>query len=95
MTIPPAADACPICATKHLPDEPHNQQSLYYQQRFHAVRGRWPTWADAIAHCTPGVRRHWETELRKLGHRSEPAGDTHSPSADGTRRVIADPPAEW
>lgn len=81
---PPAAGTCPICATKHEPEMPHNCQSLYYQYRFYGVRGRWPTWADALAHCDDQMRQHWERELRARGAWSGPA--------DG--EPIADPPAE-
>lgn len=81
--LPPAEDGCPICATKHPPEAPHNAQSLYYQYRFYAARGRWPTWADAVAHCKDHVREWWETELREQGAWTEPEGDP-----------IADPPAE-
>lgn len=81
--LPPSSDGCPICATKHPTEMPHNAQSLYYQYRFYAVRGRWPTWADATAHCANDVREFWERELRTLGHWTEPDGDP-----------IADPPDE-
>ena len=84
MLIPPAPGTCPICAVNHKPELPHDWQSIYYHYRFYAVRGRWPTWADAVAHCAPNVRAHWERELRKIGKWREPA--------DGDR--IADPPAE-
>jgi hypothetical protein len=84
MLLPPAPGTCPICAVNHRPEEPHNQQSLYYQYRFYGVRGRWPTWADAVAHCAPQMRERWERELRASGKWTEPA--------DG--QPIADPPAE-
>lgn len=84
LLLPPKPDVCPICAVDHPPDQPHNAQSLYYQYRFHGVRGRWPTWADAIAHCEAGVRQAWEERLRQRGAWTEPA--------DG--QPIADPPAE-
>ena len=86
MLLPPKPTACPICAVDpcHGPNEPHNQQSLYYQYRFMQAHGRWPTWADAVAHCHPEVRAMWERELRKLGKWSEPE--------DG--EPIADPLAE-
>lgn len=67
--MPPAADACQVCGHRpaHGTDEPHNAQSLYYQYSFYADHGRWPTWRDAIAHCSPPVREAWEAELRKRG----------------------------
>ena len=48
------------------------------------MRGRWPTWADAVAHCAPEMRAAWEKTLRELGQWSQP--DAGQP--------IADPPAE-
>jgi len=82
--LPPPEGTCPICAVAHAPEAPHNAQSVYYQYRFYGVRGRWPTWADAVAHCEPETRTRWEHLLRERGVWSEPE--------DG--EVIADPPAE-
>lgn len=84
MLLPPAKDTCPICGTKHEAHLPHNAQSIYYQYHFYGIRGRWPTWADAVAHCTPKMRAFWEGELRLKNAWTEPA--------DG--QLIADPPAE-
>ncbi len=57
---------CPECAVAHAPEQPHNQQSLAYQYAFREKHGRWPTWHDALRHCTPEVRQIWLREL--LGH---------------------------
>ncbi len=72
--LPPKPGVCQVCAVDHAMDQPHNAQSLYYQYHFYAERGRWPTWADAIAHCTPETKAAWEAELRKCGAWSEPEG---------------------
>jgi hypothetical protein len=64
---------------------PHDAQSLYYQYRFYGVRGRWPTWADAVAHCAPEVQADWRAALEDRGAWSEP------PNGE---EPIADPPAE-
>ena len=58
---------CPECATAHSPEQPHNQQSLCYQYKFYDTHGRWPTWADAMAHCPEEVREHWRRELEARG----------------------------
>lgn len=58
---------CQICATKHEPEQPHNQQSLAYQYKFYDENGRWPTWADAMAHCSDEIRDYWTRELEKRG----------------------------
>ncbi len=63
MLLPCAPDVCQECAMDHPHENPHNQQSLYYQMRFHAQHGRWPTWTDAMAHCTEPVRQHWKQAL--------------------------------
>lgn len=58
---------CPECATAHAPEMPHNQQSLAYQYKFYDRCGRWPTWADAMAHCAPEVRAQWVEALKEHG----------------------------
>lgn len=54
--LPAAPGHCQVCAVKHGPGEFHDCRSLYYQVQFHGKFGRWPTWADASAHCTEQVR---------------------------------------
>ena len=71
--LPAAVGTCPLCATKHHPEQPHNQQSLFFQMRFHGLHGRWPTWADAIAHCDDDMRRVWTKALNDRAAWSEPA----------------------
>lgn len=67
ILLPPAPGKCPECADLHLPEEPHNQQSLFYQYDFYGKRGRWPTWTDAMAHCGSDMKQRWIDELRKRG----------------------------
>ena len=61
--LPCAADKCQECATEHNHDEPHNQRSLYYQNRFYATHGRWPTWTDSMQHCTDDVKKLWRMKI--------------------------------
>lgn len=63
--LPPAPDKCQACAVKHPPEHPHNQQSLHWQYWFWGQHQRWPTWADAMAHCTPEMQAFWLKELAK------------------------------
>lgn len=70
--MPPAAGTCPVCATAHEPELPHNAQSLYYQMRFNGVHGRWPTWADAVSHCVPRMQETWKDLLEQKKAWSEP-----------------------
>lgn len=58
---------CPECAVKHPPDQPHNRDSLRYQYKFYDQYGRWPTWNDAMAHCTPRVKARWKAALEERG----------------------------
>jgi hypothetical protein len=60
---PPAPGVCSLCAVEHDSADPHNQQSLYYQIRFHLIHGRWPSWTDAMAHCEPFVQKAWRQGL--------------------------------
>lgn len=65
--LPPKPDVCQMCAVKHEPGQPHNQQSLYYQYAFYADNGRWPTWKDAMAHCSEEVKQKWISGLKTHG----------------------------
>lgn len=95
MLLPPKPGACPICATEHDTEQPHNQESLYYQYRFYGIRGRWPTWADAVAHCAAEIAAAWETHLRALGRWNEPEDGQPiaDPPAESIRQAIGDPNA--
>jgi len=72
MLLPAAPGTCPMCATKHEPDWPHNAQSLFYQTRFNMEYGRSATWADALAHCAPAMTTEWRKGLESLHAWSEP-----------------------
>lgn len=72
MLLPAAPGKCAECAVDHAPDQPHNRDSLFYQMQFHGRFGRWPVWADALAHCAEPTRQAWEAELRRRGHWKEP-----------------------
>jgi len=65
--LPPKPGVCQVCATEHGERLPHNLQSLYYQYRFYAEHGRWPTWEDAMAHCNDEVRKATIDVLKEKG----------------------------
>lgn len=65
--LPPPAGACPHCALFHEDDEPHDPQSPYYRSHFYAEHARWPTWADAIAHCSDEMHDIYRMLLVPLG----------------------------
>lgn len=71
--LPPAPDVCQSCAVDHEPEQPHNQQSLYYQYWFYGQFGRWPTWHDAMSHCPDEIKAHWVRELKAAGALSDPS----------------------
>lgn len=70
--MPPKAHLCQVCAVDHDPLIPHNQQSMYYQMAFHAAQRRYPTWADAVAHCDPEIQEQWRVEIKKRNRWTEP-----------------------
>lgn len=63
---PPPPHYCQECAVIHAPEEPHDKDSLYYGMMFHVKTGRWPTWSDAWAHCTPKVREGYRAVLCQI-----------------------------
>lgn len=63
----PAPGACEWCAREHPPELPHDQQSLYYQMRFKAKHGCWPSWMDALAHCDQAMKDAWIEALEERG----------------------------
>ena len=73
MILPPPPNVCVRCAVDHLPEAPHNPDSLhyqywFYQQEMRAGReGRWPTWADAMAHCDEDMQTLWTDALAERG----------------------------
>ena len=67
ILLPCAPDVCQECAVDHSPEMPHNAQSLYYQYKFYQQHGRFPTWEDAMEHCSSEMQEFWKEELSKLG----------------------------
>lgn len=63
----PIPGTCRLCATVHKPDMPHDRDSLYYQNWFFKRYRRFPTWTDAMAHCTDAVKRAYTDTLAKRG----------------------------
>jgi hypothetical protein len=63
--LPAAPGLCQECAMEHPVTAPHNQKSLHYQYHFRQRHDRWPTWDDAMAHCTDEVKSDWRRELIK------------------------------
>lgn len=95
MLLPPPKDACPVCATKHEPNAAHNAVSMYYLYRFYGIHGRWPTWADAVAHLPADSQQHWKQAVVNAGHKwTEPPEGTEpiaEPLEESFHRPIGDP----
>lgn len=65
--LPPGPGTCRICATAHAPTDPHDRDSLYYQNRFRRKYRRFPTWGDAMAHCNAMTKALWKARLIERG----------------------------
>lgn len=78
----PGPGACKICAAVHSPEQPHDRDSLYYQYRFRKRHRRFPTWDDAMAHCTDTVKAAYRVVLAKRGITINPATPAESGASD-------------
>lgn len=58
---------CPECAVEHDPRLPHNRDSFTYQYKFYDTHGRWPTWVDAMEHCSEDIKQQTREILRDHG----------------------------
>lgn len=61
--LPPLPGTCRVCAARHAKDAPHERDSLYYQVHFYKRWHRWPTWEDAMAHCSDEEKKAKRAEL--------------------------------
>lgn len=67
--VAPMPGRCKVCATAHRPEEPHDRDSLYYQNRFFRKYKHFPTWEDAMRHCTEERKAAFREELAARGAR--------------------------
>lgn len=65
--LPPRPGACRVCAARHTKDQPHERDSLYYQVKFYRRFRRFPTWEDAMSHCSEEVKSAFREELSDRG----------------------------
>jgi hypothetical protein len=70
LSAPPGV--CPECAVEHAASDPHDALSMTYQYVFFNRHGRFPTWADAMAHCDPVIIEVWTAILKEMGEWTEP-----------------------
>jgi hypothetical protein len=68
LILPPTnPNVCQECGRDHTPEEPHDPQQLQYKYYFYSKNNRWPTWTDAMAHCSAEVKEKWIKELVEFG----------------------------
>lgn len=79
---------CPVCAVAHEADLPHDLYSLRYQYAFWGEHDRWPTWADAMAHCDPEMRARF-AECVRAESGIEIGEDDHARAAETYARTQA------
>ena len=77
--LPPRPGVCRICAARHAKDQPHERDSLYYQAMFYRKYRRFPTWEDAMSHCSENVKAAFREELSR---RNIDVDSTPSPRSD-------------
>lgn len=63
----PTPRTCPICAAKHDERDPHDRDSLFYQNQFYKAHRRFPSWWDAMGHCTETTKAAWVEKLKRRG----------------------------
>lgn len=61
--LPTRKGVCPECAVDHPKEAPHNRDSLFYNYYFFNKNGRWPTWKDAMEHCSDERKAEWRKAL--------------------------------
>ena len=68
MTLMPAKPGvCPKCGRDHEDSFPHDRDSMLYQYTFYDENGIFPSWADAMAHCSEGVKAYWMEQFAARG----------------------------
>ena len=67
ILMPPAPHLCQQCAVDHKPEEPHNQQSMFYHVWYKMNHDREPTWKDAMEHCSEETKQLWIKALKERG----------------------------
>jgi hypothetical protein len=72
--LPPAPHLCQACAIEHHPTMPHNCQSMFFQYWFYQQNDRFPSWLDAMSHCSPEIQEQWKAALIEKGQNLEHRG---------------------
>lgn len=69
--IPPKPELCAVCGATHDANVPHNKYSAYYRAQFYAKHKRFPTWQDAMAHCSEEMKEDFTKVLQFMGLEEE------------------------
>ena len=56
----------------HDAQDPHDRDSLYYQNQFYKQHKRFPTWSDAMAHCSEITKAVFRQRLERRGISIDP-----------------------
>lgn len=67
VLLPAKPGTCPQCAVNHPAEFPHDKQSLFYQMKFRQENERFPTWEDAMVHCSDDMKKVWRDALTERG----------------------------
>lgn len=70
----PGPGKCRVCAGVHDPGQPHDRDSFFYKHWFYRRHRRFPSWADAMAHCDDAVKAEAAAKLRRRGIAIESGG---------------------
>ncbi len=73
--LPPRKGLCPECAVDHPPELPHDKNSMYYQTNFYMKHERYPTWEDAMAHCSEQMKDDWRGARDRTRENTEGLGE--------------------
>ena len=68
----PRPGACAVCESLHDAQDPHDRDSLYYQNQFYKQHKRFPTWSDAMAHCSEITKAVFRQRLERRGISIDP-----------------------
>jgi len=57
---------CKECGDNHPKELPHNVTTSQYQVNFFNKHGKFPTWDDALAHCTEEMKISWKASMERV-----------------------------
>lgn len=76
------SNRCPECHSQHDPELPHDALRAAYRLKFHEKHKRFPTWTDAMAHCSDEMKAAWKKALEE-----QHGVDVYSINVYGNRKL--------